>query len=44
MYYVVMSAKCFDDIYAPIKYFIGFDLTDNKINDERNFSFYFIEL
>ena len=29
--YVYMSAKCFDEIYAVIKYFLGFEFTDNKI-------------
>ena len=39
-----MSAKSYDRIYAPINYFLGFDLIDSKIDDERNFLFHFTEL
>ena len=42
LFYIYISAKSFDKIYAPIKYFLGFDLTDNKIDDDRNFLFHFI--
>ena len=33
LFYIYISAKSFDKICAPIKYFLGFDLTDNKIDD-----------
>ena len=31
-----MSAKCFHKIYDSIKYFLGFDFTDNKIDNRRD--------
>ena len=39
-----MSAKCLDEIYSPIIYFLWVDLTVNKINDKRNFLFHLLEL